>query len=241
MADLPPEHLGNIPAGHKRNEENRKRTDKLAERKEVESEKFGIGAIDPAKMEQRDNEIVRHVDPISGDIPVENPQPGYRYARVTVSDGYGPEAQISIRMMHQELRRWGWHPVSGPDPEDKRFEGNDRATGTSLRGVGDTILYRIREEDYRRLESAINRKLARQGAVEENVTVFNDKLHRAGVRGEYREVVGDFSGDPRLSRYYGAAGQREIFTTTFDENDLRRGTITGPDGRPLQPGFDQRR
>lgn len=92
MADLPPEHLGNIPAGHKRNEENRKRTDKLAERKEVESEKFGIGAIDPAKMEQRDNEIVRHVDPISGDIPVENPQPGYRYARVTVSDGYGPEA-----------------------------------------------------------------------------------------------------------------------------------------------------
>jgi hypothetical protein len=241
MADLPPEHIGNIPAGHKRNEENRKRTDKLAERMETESEETVGGSIDPTKMAQRDNEIMRHVDPISGNIPIENPQPGYRYARVTIGDGYGAQAQISIRMMHEELRRWGWHPVGGSDPEDKRFIGNDRAAGTTHRGVGDTILFRIREEDYRRLEEAINRKLARQSAAEENVTVFNDKLRSAGVRGEYREVVGDFNSDPRMSRYYGAAGQREVFTTNFNENDLRRGTITGPDGRPLQPGFDQRR
>lgn len=237
MAEPTSEHIASIPPGHKREEEQRRRKDNLEEQQAADT---GTERIEKSKLEQRDNEIMRALDPISGSIPVMNAQPGFRYARITDAGTYGNEARISIRLMHQEAKRWGWVPVSGDDPEDARFKGNDCAAGSSLRGVGDTILFRISEENYQRQQAYHERKILRQGAVEENAVTFNEKLKRAGYPAMYHEAGGDFGNDPFLARRFSPDEGRPmpLKTTSFSEGDLRRGSMKGPNGETLQPGYE---
>lgn len=227
-----------LPAGHPRNEAKQRVKDDLEARIDANAE---TEAIDPAKLNQRDNEILRHVvegGPETGSIPVENAQQGWRYGRFTVADGFGSAARANIRSMHEAAKLNGWRPVSGEDTEDERFKGNDCAGGSSLRGVGDTILMKIREEDYQRMLAKSREKQRREGAIEEQSLILAE---RHGVR-TMHAVAGDFNQDPMMARVAGDAGREETYRmrTTITEGDLRRGSMRGPDGRVLQPGYETR-
>lgn len=127
MADkLPPEHIGNIPAGHKRDEENRKRTDSLAQELEKDNEAGGL-STDALKPER---EILQKLDPFTGDFPVSNPQPGRHYV--------GVKAHNVVTAAYKAM---GYRPVQGSDPEAEEFKGQDAAGASSLRSIGDVLLF----------------------------------------------------------------------------------------------------
>ena len=72
------------------------------------------------------------------------------------------------------------------------------------------------------------------------------KRGRAGLPNTMHGAAGDFSRDPLMRHVAGAAGQTETFTynpnqTNFTEGDLRRGSLRGPSGQVMQPGFERGR
>lgn len=127
MADnLPPEHIGNIPAGHKRDEEKRKRADTLAAEIEKDAE---AGSLNPDAL-KIENEVAQHFNEFTGQLDVSNRQAGRYYVWVkchnTVTAAY---------------KAMGFQPVKGDDPECEEYKGNDCAGASSLRGVADVLLY----------------------------------------------------------------------------------------------------
>ena len=238
-----------IPAGHERDEALRETADKLQEEIEARQERDGIEPLDASKFAKRDNEILGQLDS-AGFIPIENAEPGKRYVFLTAADGYPDNAKANIRQMHATAKRLGMRPVEGKkedNPVAANLIGHDVAGGTSLRAVGDTVLFEQSEEMAQQMEMADQRKLDNQMAVEENSVVYaSERLGRAGLPNTMHAMAGDFSRDPVMGRVAGAAGHTETFQynpnkTNFTEGDLRRGSLKGPDGRPIQPGYETRR
>lgn len=222
-----------LPAGHARDEARRKVKDKLEQKIDENMAADGIEAIDKSKFEHIDNEIGRYASlrkPDGGTgMDIDSPKPGYRYARLTVADGYGQSARANIRSMHEWAKKFGYEPVQGDDPEDTRFRGNDCASGTTLRGLGDTLLYRITEAKYQEMMAASRRKTERQGAVEQNSVIYaQDRLGRIGLPNTMHGAAGDFSQDPYMARRFGPGEGRPVtMRSTFTEGDIRRGSIPG--------------
>ena len=236
-----------LPAGHEREEARREAADTLQEEIETRQEQDGIEPLDKSKMLRRDNEILSKLDPL-GTIPIENPEPGKRYVFLTAADGYPDNAKANIRAMHAGAKRVGMTPVQGMDnPVAANLIGDGATSGTSLRGVGDTVLFEQREEDAQRMEDESRRKMDKQNAVEENSVIYASQvLGRAGLPNTMHGAAGDFSRDPLMRHVAGAAGQAETFTynpnqTNFTEGDLRRGSLRGPSGQVMQPGFERGR
>lgn len=229
-----------IPAGHKRDEARRVVADELAAKIEENEARDDIHALDETKLNRRDNEIVRHVE--DGSVPIQGAQPGYRYAWVTVAGSYRESgARANIRMMHDVMKRAGYEAVSGNNPAGQEFEGNDEAAGTTLRGVGDCILFQIREEDYQALQRRNAEKQQRQQAVEQNRVVWaNQELTHAGLPPTMHGGAGNFT-DPVMSRAFGSQGQSIVYTANAaEERALREGTMK-VGGETVQPGFERRR
>lgn len=229
------------PAGYKRAEAKAIVKDQLEQRVEEENAAVGMEAVDQAKLDHRDNEIIRHLiprGPKRGQVAIENAQPGYRYAMFTVADGYGSQAQRDISEMHTKGADFGYQPVQGDSPEAPNLKGQGRASGSTLRGVGDTVLMRIREDEAQQMDEYHAELQRRKGAVEEKSLMLAE---RYGVR-TMHAVAGDFRSDPLMASVAGEAGRVESFRmrTDFSEGDLRRGSMQGPDGRILQPGFEMR-
>jgi hypothetical protein len=236
-----------LPAGHERDEAERKVADELQEEIETRQARDGIEPLDASKFARRDNEILGQLDS-AGFIPIENREAGKRYVFLTAADGYPDNAKANIRQMHADAKRFGLRPVEGKDnPVAANLMGHDVAGGTTLRAVGDTVLFEQTEEMAQQMEMADQRKLDNQMAVEENSVVYaSERLSRAGLPNTMHGVAGDFGKDPLMGRMAGSAGHTETFQynpnrTNFTEGDLRRGSMPGPDGRTLQPGFDARR
>lgn len=231
-----------MPAGDERNEQRRINADSLAERAERHDEQHGTEAIDPAKLAKRDRETLYRVE--DSKDGVQNPQPGYRYVRITLADAYRESgSKANIRAMHAQAKENGFEPVHGPMTEDEKYKGNDHASGSTLRGLADTVLYRITEENWRLLQAKNAEKARRQGGVEDQVVRYAEQR---GIR-TMHGASGDFaSQDPLMARIAGDAGRVETFRaprpgqvqTKFSEGDVRRGSMRGPDGRVLQPGFE---
>ena len=150
---LPPEHLGNIAAGHKRDEENRKRTDVLAAEIEKDAEAGGLNT-DALKVE---NEIAQHFDEFTGQLTVTNPQAGRHYVWIKAHN-----------IVTSSYKAMGFQPVKGDDPECAEYKGMDAAGASSLRGVGDVLLYwcpvALHEKRDRHYEETARNKI---GLVEE--------------------------------------------------------------------------
>jgi hypothetical protein len=232
-----------MPAGHERDEQRRINKDVNEERLEVRDEQQGTEAVDPAKLAHRDRETLSRIEEMNRE-DVENPQPGYRYARITCPEGYSYNAKANIRQMKALAEKAGYEPVHGTMPEDERFKGNDHASGGTLRGLADTFLWRIREEDYQELQRQNAIKAARQGAIEQETVRYAESR---GV-GTMHAAAGDFaSQDKLLASVAQGAGKVEHFRparpgevqTKFSEGDIRRGSMRGPDGRTLKPGFER--
>lgn len=221
-----------LPPGHERDEARRIVADHLEERRETENEALGIESIDASKLNKPvDNEIARHVTlqgPQAGTIEIKNAQKGYRYALLPASDGFGMAARANIRTMHTEARRVGWEPVSGDMPEATDLRGNDCCSGTTLRGVGDTVLYRISEYRAQQLEERDRERQARQGAVEERSVMFAQS-RGIGTMHEMndRYAAQRFSPEQRSQLVFTSQGGRQTVTSQFTEGDIRRGSIPG--------------
>lgn len=212
-----------MPVGHERDEAMRMVKDHLEER--AANEFADMGGIDQTKLNRKDNEIQRHVvrrGPDRGQIPIQNPQPGYQYMRHPVVDSFSDNsARAAVRASIERAKSWGWELVTGNMPEDKDFEGNDAAGPSTARGVGDTCLWRITQENYDAMMRYDREMQDRQGQVEERLATI---ARNAGVNAR----GGDVSKDPYLQQVFGAAAAQPVtITSKFNEGDMRRGSIPG--------------
>lgn len=231
-----------LPAGATRNEQRAVNKDALEERIETRTKEAGIESVDESKFRREDNEIQRHVrrrDKSSG-VPIKNPEPGYRYAWLTNAQTHGDQARANIRQQHADAKDRGYQTVQGDDPAGKEFEGGDGVSGTTARGVGDVYLAKIREDDYQDMLAEDEEKRERQGAVEDRSVVYAaERLGRAGLANTMHNITNanDAFVTSRIS-----ANERNpiVMTSTVTEGDLRRGSMKGPGGRIMQPGFERR-
>jgi hypothetical protein len=231
-----------MSAGHERDEQRRINKDNLEARAEQHDEQHELGAIDPAKLAKRDRETLFRVE--DSKDGVQNPQPGYRYIRVTIAEGYRENgSKANIRQMHALAKKYNFEPVHGDMVEDEKYKGNDHATGSSLRGLADTVLYRQSEEAYQAMQADIAEKARRQGAIEQETVRYAESRGVHTMHG----AAGDFrSQDPLMASVAGEAGRVETFRgvkpqtakTNFTEGDLRRGSLRGPSGQIMKPGFE---
>jgi hypothetical protein len=212
-----------LPPGHDRNEAKKLAADVNAE--QLDEMAQNSEAIDETKFRQKDNEIQRHIvrsGPQRGQIPVENPQPGFKYMRHPHISAFQTEnARVAVRASLDEAKSWGWEFVDHDDPEDARYKGNDCAAGTNRRAVGDVMTMRITIENYKKMEAYYKEKQRRQGLVEERIAMIGSQ---AGIAA----WGGDVSQNPELARRFGASAAQPItITSQFNEGDMRRGSIPG--------------
>lgn len=147
-----PNHIGRYPRGFARDEEARKREDRLAEKIARDSENAGSISPDALKPER---EILHHLDPRTGNWPISNRQPGRYYIGVH---------KDNISINNARLR--GFQPVQGDDPEAVEFKGADCAGGSSLRGCGDVLLYWCPDDVRQDWEEAQIRTAIAVGAID---------------------------------------------------------------------------
>lgn len=229
---LPPEHIGQIPAGFKRDEEQAKREDQLAEQiQQEDDDPNGLKAIDPAKFRRIDNEIAQRIGR-DGQIHISGADHDkFRYAFVKhAATCDASDAKGAVRLMHEKMRAAGWFYVKENDPEAHELMGNDCASGTSLRGWGDCVLMAIHRDYAENQDAKMDEKTRRNGAVEERTQALG--LSKGVI---FEGAAGSFDPRTRLGRAFpGDMGQPEHYrvTSQFTEGDIRRGSIPGmPVGR----------
>ena|SRR5579859_5454923 len=228
---MPKTTPADLPAGHERDEATRRVADHLEERIETENAKLGIEAVDQAKLDRRDNEILGRFEPDEsgiGRIPIKGAQPGFRYAFLKMPSTCGSgDSKSATRQMIEQGRALGYEFVQGDDPEAKNLKGNDAAETGTLRGVGDTCLARISEDAWLRMDMRMRRKQERAGAIEDNSVVF---AQERGLGRNFHAAGGDLSKDPVLARGFSAEQSGPVTMrakATFTEGDVRRGSIPG--------------
>ncbi len=165
---LPPEHIGQLEAGHERDEEVRRRKDDLAEKGEAAGESAGSIPSDAFKPER---EILDKFDPYSGDFVVTHPVPGQRYVLV-----HADETTI------QRYRSMGFRFVEGnAKSEAHESRGQHKAAGTSYRGVGDCLLMKIDIARSKAIDAHyLKKQRAQEGAFDELEDEANERLLRHG-------------------------------------------------------------
>ncbi len=114
--------------------------------------------------------------------------------------------------------------------------------GTQIKGFQTVDL--SEEHDVQIKSDVSDLRMFEEGTVDE--IYASQILGRAGLPNTMHGAACDFSQDPLLSRVAGAAGHSETFgydpnRTNFSEGDLRRGSLRGPGGQVMQPGFETRR
>lgn len=216
--ELPPEHIGNIPAGHKRDEENRKRTDDLAE--QADAAGADAASISADKLTHVDNEIAQFFDPSIGDTPVSNKKSDRYYVWV-----HADQVTISNFMTR------GYKAVQGTDKEANEHKGQHKAAGGSLRGFGDCLLYwcpiEVREKEEQRA-----RALAiAMGAVEKN---WAEEANSGPLGRNFGPLAHGDPNDPKLRQTVLRGSNGEVATLM---DDVRKGNPIGT----FRPGDDVRR
>ena len=134
------------PAGFQRDEELRRRADKLAEKAEIRADQLDMNTINPQALVP-DREL-QHLLQEKDALMVTNAQPGMVYSWVFT----GIHGQMVTMKKAQ-----GWETVQGNDPECADFKYVD-----TTRRVGDTILMRIRMDKHFLLEERERRKRERR-------------------------------------------------------------------------------
>lgn len=232
---LPAEHLGQIPAGHSRDEENRRRTDNLAERAEKEASPFE--RIDEAKFTQTDNEIVqsivRHPDTGVPSKEITGRQAGYIYAWLkNPATCRTIEGEMAADAMVQQFFAVGGEWVDGDMPEARELKSKGKENLSSRRGWGDTLLARIKRDFWDANERAVKERERRRGLIEQETV---NRMMAAGFTGS-----ADLN-HPAFRRSVPNPAEPVTQTYAFNEGDLTRGSIRDSrTGRTLEPGFERR-
>lgn len=214
---LPSEHLGQIPAGHQRDEENRRRTDSLAE--QADATGGDAGGLNPDALKV-DNEIAQYFDPVTGDTPVSNKQSGRYYVWV-----HADQVTISSFMSR------GYTAVQGKDKEAEEHRGQHKAAGGTLRGFGDTLLYWCPVALREREEERSMRLAIAMGAVEKN---WAEEANSGPLGRSFGPLAHGDPNDPKLRSTVLRGTNGEVATLM---DDLKRGNPIGN----FRPGDDVRR
>ena len=231
MAKLPENHIGNIAAGHARDEENRRRTDELAQRAEEEQAAVGQERIDPAKFKHIDNEIAgpweaqkkrereegfkligMSAEEMNNRVGVTCPVPGYYYKWMNHEDCYNtPEARAAVRAALELARKSHFFPVTDAhDPEVAKEFKRD-----GIRRWGDLVLWAIQIDDFKALMKRNAMLMQRQGAVEENYV--NTGAQRVAGHGSVYD-----QSSPRFARYMGQEKTQPFTAQVVAEGETRR-------------------
>lgn len=220
MADekLPPEHIGNFPAGHSRDEENRKRTDDLAA--QADAAGADAASIPEDKLKHVDNEIAQYFDPVIGDTPVSNKRDDRYYVWV-----HADQVTISGYMTRK------YKAVQGNDKEAIEHKGQHKAAGGTLRGYGDTLLYWCPIEVRRAEEERAMRLAIAMGAVEKN---WAEEANAGPLGRNFGPLAHGDPNDPKLRQTVLRGSNGEVATLM---DDIRGGKPIGN----FRPGDDVRR
>lgn len=220
---LPKDHIAHFPAGYKRDEENKKRTDDLAQKAEEEAAETGQTAIDPTKFHRVDNEIggpweeqtkrarefglkALHMtaEEMNSHVGVTNPVPGWRYVWASVHEDTlnNSDAKSTVYLNKEKLKAAGWFPVT--DWHDADTAREFRSGEAGLRRWGDVILWCIWIEQFRKLERDFLDKLRRMGMIEEKYAYIGQRRMESmgGIGTAYNQH------DPRMAQAYGAEKMR---------------------------------
>lgn len=215
-----------LPPGHERDEALKVVADHLEERMETEAAEVGIEAIDTHKLDERDNEIMQHVGP-GGSVPFTGALPQYKYAWVTHEQAVGEgTGRAAIRAIHAQLKNAGYYPVQDMDPEAREFAGKGYCSGTTLRGVGDTMLWRIHRDNLAKQEERNKRRSDAQGEVEDRIFLMT--AMKNGYPDHAHAASGNLNNDPMMAQRFSPDLRGPVTVRrAFDEGDLRRGSIKG--------------
>jgi hypothetical protein len=230
-----PDHLANIAAGAKRDEERARRQGFLEE----EAEKTENFSIDPRQLEI-ENELAQFMEPGTGDVPIENADPAMHYwwshlcckndckADTLYHNAItrGIRSRSTGRVICGRL-------VAGPkekNPVAENFIGHDCAAGTSHRGFGDCQLYEMPIEDWE-IFNAVQQQRARRALLNGAEMLFED----SGLRYENVPQVG---GNPAHGRRSDQLLRRTILSGSRGQTvkflaNLKAGTVAG-----LKPGAE---
>lgn len=209
-----------LPAGHKRDELNRVITDQLQEQQDEEERNFG-GRIDPAKMGKIDNEIAgfyegMHKRMRAGMPELPGKRPGFVYAWFPNEDHFRTsEARVVVRSALLDAKNKGYFPVTDEHSKDIGLEFRGPDGGDTLRRWGDTILYAINKADYQLLMLDAQRRMKRQGAVEENYVNFG----RQALRGRGQAYD---QNDPRFAQKMGREKTQPFVATVAPQGEQER-------------------
>ena len=197
---LPEGHIGNIAAGHKRDEENRKRTDDLAAKAEAAAESAGALSTDAFKPE---NEILQHFNEMTNQLEVTDPQPGRHYVWV--------KAHAITTASYKAM---GFQPVQGDDHECWDYRGQDAAGGSTLRGVGDVLLFWCPIERHESMERYFDRQARAKIGDVEKAWAEDANFGATSPTRQFGPLAHGDQDDPLLKRtvFRGTAGQIERVT-----------------------------
>ena len=232
MAKLPENHLGNIAAGHARDEENRRRTDQLAQAAAEDNAETGQETIDPAKFRHIDNEVASHweeqkkrereagfsllgmsAEEMNNRVGVTNPVPGYYYKWLNHEDCYTtPEARAAVRAGLETARKAHFFPVT--DSHNSEVAKEFKKDG-GIRRWGDLVLWAIYIDDWKSLMKRNAMMQQRMGAVEENYV--NTGAQRVAGHGSVYD-----QNSPRFARYMGQEKVQPFTAQVVAEGENRR-------------------
>jgi hypothetical protein len=221
-----------LPAGHQRDELNRRITDDLAQQAAEEAAEVGQERIDPSKFKHVDNEIAQpweeqkkrereagfnllgmSAEEMNNRVGVTNPVPGYYYKWLNHEDCYTtPEARAAVRAGLEIARKAHFFPVT--DTHDAEVAKEFKKDG-GLRRWGDLVLWAIHIEDFQALMKRNAMLLRRQGMVEENYV--NTSAQRIAGHGAAYDTS-----NPRFARLMGAEKVKPFTAQVVAEGEERR-------------------
>lgn len=214
-----PQHLANIPAGHARDEENRRRTDSLAEKADAAAQ--DAGSIQGSELMPEEREILQNFNPWSLELEVSNPNPDrcptHHLPMFDPRDPDRPHHLVdecgykwvlynsTVISAHTAM---GYQTVKDPDKEAFEHRGQHKAAGSSLRGVGDVILMWIPPAKRRQINAHYQRVTNAKMAVEEN---WEQNFNQGPGGRHYGPLAHGNPNDPLLKRtvFRGNMGQVE--------------------------------
>jgi len=162
------------PAGHKRDEVLRERRDRLEA--QIAQMPEDRGGVDVSEI-PIENDIAQAFDGM-GNLPVSKQRRGYVYKWKKADD-----QQVAL------AQNLGFELVSGDprsDPKCDNWEGLEHmgkhcAAGTSLRGRGDVMLWRMKAKRYAQLENYFRQKGIDMGQVAEKFEDYGADLAAQGL------------------------------------------------------------
>jgi len=201
------------PAGWKRDEQLAERKDNLEQAAEEASAEQEVHAFDPSKIEP-DWDILEHIN----ELQVDDGVAGYRYMWVYE----GLNGQMIVKKS-----RLGWVVVQSDMPECVALKD-----ARGYRKIGDTILMRIPEDRFVKLEQAQEyRRLTQQKGIKGALREMGEKYRSKGfiVHEDASEISAGRGGSSlmdTMAQRSRQTGARNVAASGVDSM-LRSGTVPG--------------